>query len=237
VCFDRLELPSDLSGTKILEVGCGAGDWGRLLALRQATVIGVDIADAVIACNQKLNADLPTYSSRAGDVENRALFPANSFDAATCFNVLHHFPDTDAVIENLAHWLCDGGVVYAVEPNGGNLTNRISKFVRRLIAPVMTRLIQDTGLATVNEVRDHSMPEYLQVFARHGFECTLKMSLLRADPFPRVKPFNSFTVIAVIKWMLNKMIAHSPVAPINRGNPLVFKMRKTGRPRPAVGTA
>ncbi len=223
-CFDLLGIGRDLKGVIILEAGCGPGDWGRLLALRNARVIGVDLADEIITYNKKLNADLPTYECLTGDLENTALFSENCFDAVTCFNVLHHFPDPEAVIRNLTVWLRDGGVLYAVEPNGGNIVNRMSKIIRKIIAPFMGKFIQKKGLATVNEVKDHSMTDYRKLFGKHGFVCDLKVSVPWTGEFPQGNLLNVAKAIGVVKWLLYRAANHFPGDPINRGNPLLFRM-------------
>jgi 2-polyprenyl-3-methyl-5-hydroxy-6-metoxy-1,4-benzoquinol methylase len=218
-CFRILEFPEQMNGERMLECGCGIGDWGRVLAKRGAQVIGVDIAEAAIAANKRINATVPNYTCKTGDLEDKSLFDKHSLDAVTCFNVLHHFPSIDKVIENFAYWLKDGGVVYAVEPNGGNPAHKVGKIVR-LVLPA--KLVAEKGLATPNEMHDWSMAEYLKKFGSKGFVCTMNISMLKPmEPMPRGWSLVGF--ISQVRWAFY-FIARSFSSPINKGNPLIFKM-------------
>jgi len=218
-CFRILEFPEQMCGERMLECGCGIGDWGRALAKRGAQVIGVDIAEAAIEANKRINAAVPNYTCKAGDLEDKHLFEAHSLDAVTCFNVLHHFPSIDKVIENFAYWLKDGGVVYAVEPNGGNPAHKVGKIVR-LVLPA--KLVAEKGLATPNEMHDWSMAEYLRRFENQGLKCSLRVSLRNSVSMP--SGFDMPSLLGKIRWMLYCVCDCFIWNSINRGNPLVFRM-------------
>jgi len=223
-CYGILGFPDQMNGEKILECGCGIGDWGRALAKRGANVIGVDIAEVAIEANKRLHADVPNYTCQVGDLEDRALFEAHSLDGITCFNVLHHFPSIDKVIANFAYWLKDGGVVYAAEPNGGNPAHKVGKIVRKFLP---AKVVTEKGWATVNEMHDWSMAEYVNRFEKAGFACVMKVSMLKpADPLP--KGWSLVCIIGKIRWVFYSYARYMS-APINKGNPLVFKMRLKGQ--------
>jgi len=218
-CYQILEFPEQMNGERMLECGCGIGDWGRALAKRGAHVIGVDIAEAAIEANKRMNGTVTNYTCKAGDLEDRSLFDAHSLDGVTCFNVLHHFPSIDKVTENFAYWLKDGGVVYAVEPNGGNPAHKVGKIVRMFLP---ASFVTKKCLATINEMHDWTMPEYEQHFGASGFTCEMKLSMLKlTDPLP--KGWSLVPILAKIRWVFY-FFARYMSAPINKGNPLVFKM-------------
>jgi SAM-dependent methyltransferase len=223
-CYQILQMSEEIAGKRILECGCGLGQWGRVLAKRGAHVIGVDIAEAAIEANKRLNAHMPNYTCQVGDLEDRELFEARSLDVITCFNVLHHFPKIDKVIENFAYWLKEGGVVYAVEPNGGNPAHKIGKIVRKGLP---AKLIADRGFATVNEMHDWSMEEYLHSFGKYGFTCSLSVALWSIKSMPRGVDIAS--LLAKIRWVFYCICNRLMRNPMNRGNGLLFRMDAAGR--------
>jgi len=223
--FSELGLNSDLGGINILEAGCATGEFGVRLARNNALVTGVDISEGMIKLNRKLNAGVDNYNCMVGDIEDSSLFEPGLFDAAVCFNILHHFPDIIKVIANLTLWLCDGGIVYIEEPNGGNLTNKISKFIRKLINELFPRMLHDKKLSSENEARDYEMKQYEELFGAYGFRCVYKNSIITREKYPELHGFSLSTVISVVKWFLYFVSEIVTVKKINRGSYLVFKMK------------
>ncbi len=153
----------------ILEAGCGTGAFGRYLIRSIGekavwNVMGVDIAPAMIAWNER--HPQPYYRSQVGDLEYETLFAPETFDAALCPMVLHHFPDPQAALKNISVWLKPGGYLCIVEPNGSSPVNRFSKFIRHCIEKLMG-LEYAKRFATVNET-DHSMKSYIRWLAQNG---------------------------------------------------------------------
>src|SRR5687767_5495412 len=114
--LDRLNY--DFKGKKLLEAGCGYGDWGTRITKRGAKVVGVDISPISIQKNKQLNKNIDGYSAMVGDLEESNLFDKKSLDGVACFFVLHHFPNLDTVGKNFSEWLKQDGSVLVVEPNG-----------------------------------------------------------------------------------------------------------------------
>jgi ubiquinone/menaquinone biosynthesis C-methylase UbiE len=70
------------NGTRLLDVGCGAGGAALLAAQRGAQVVGLDASAPFIAL---ASARLPQGEFRVGDMEQLP-WPAGAFDAVTGFN-------------------------------------------------------------------------------------------------------------------------------------------------------
>ena len=113
---------------RVLDVGCGAGHWGRTV-LRdiapRATLLGVDrephfVALATAAAQQAGLHDRARYAE--GHAEALPFADA-SFDLVTCQTVLIHVPDVPAVIAEMIRVVRPGGVVLLCEPDNraGNL--------------------------------------------------------------------------------------------------------------------
>jgi SAM-dependent methyltransferase len=84
--FDALGVAD---GTRLLDVGCGAGLALTLAARRGATVAGLDAAEELVAIAR---TRLPDADIRVGELEDLP-FPDNSFTAATSFNAVQYAAD------------------------------------------------------------------------------------------------------------------------------------------------
>jgi len=225
--FNALGIGRDLTGMRVLEAGCATGDFGILLAGRGAEVTGVDLSEGMIELNSRLNASVPGYSARAGDLEDPGLFGEGAFDAVACFNVLHHFPDIGAVVANFARWLSPDGAVWAEEPNGSNPVNRLSKALRGAVKLVSPGTLHRRKLSSLNEERDYTMAEYRALFAAHGFVCERETSLTVADDAAESKR-GLDAAISLVKRSLYAATGRVFSDPMARGQYLAFVMRRGG---------
>jgi SAM-dependent methyltransferase len=109
----------------VLDVGCGVGHWGMLLASvmpEHARVTGIDREPSWIerARARALARGLEgRFTYQQGQAE-RLPFPDDSFDLTTCQTVLIHLPDPTAAISEMMRVTKPGGLVAVAEPN--NLT-------------------------------------------------------------------------------------------------------------------
>ncbi len=105
-----------VSGLKLIEVGCAAGDTARQLAERGATVLGVE-PDPVQA--EKNQSQPPSPNVRLVEAGGEAL-PAEdgTVDGVLFFRSLHHVPAElmDTALGEAARVLKKDGFLYAVEP-------------------------------------------------------------------------------------------------------------------------
>jgi DNA-binding winged helix-turn-helix (wHTH) protein/ubiquinone/menaquinone biosynthesis C-methylase UbiE len=85
---------------RVLDAGCGPGDYVMEMAHRKWHAIGIDISDHMIATAQKRSVELRKYASfQVGDMR---LLPAGwtaSFDAIICVSALQHVPKKDGHME------------------------------------------------------------------------------------------------------------------------------------------
>lgn len=90
----------DVTGLRVLDLGCGQGWFSRQLAQQGAKVVGVDISAAQIANAGRHEAEQPLgiayYHLDATRVAER--WPVRSFDLVTACMVLHDLPDATAVL-------------------------------------------------------------------------------------------------------------------------------------------
>jgi SAM-dependent methyltransferase len=106
----------------VLDVGCGIGHWGQLLAkiLPDSTrVWGID-RDPLWAGKAAERACLRGLASRFAyyvSVAEKLPFTDSSFDLVTCQTLLIHARDPVAVLNEMIRVTRPGGLVLAAEPN------------------------------------------------------------------------------------------------------------------------
>lgn len=102
-----------LKGKKVLEVGCGRGEYLALLKASGADAYGIeDSPDSVAHC---VAAGLK--AERAYLASNGQRLPHGPFDAFCVLNFLEHMPDPNAALRAAAANLAEGGVGLVEVPN------------------------------------------------------------------------------------------------------------------------
>jgi ubiquinone/menaquinone biosynthesis C-methylase UbiE len=110
-------------GLKILDVGCGTGDFLRLLApiVSPGTAVGVDLSETMIAEARQRSADnFDNLSFRVGSVLEIP-FPVGSFDRVLATQLLLHVPDPLKALAEMKRVLAPSGVISIAEIDWGTL--------------------------------------------------------------------------------------------------------------------
>jgi cyclopropane fatty-acyl-phospholipid synthase-like methyltransferase len=94
-------------GSRVLDVGCGAGLPIAAALVREHRVTGVDVSPEQI---RRARANVPSATFLVGDLMSVEL-PASSFDAAVCFYAVFHLPreEHEALFRRIERWLAPGG--------------------------------------------------------------------------------------------------------------------------------
>jgi SAM-dependent methyltransferase len=98
---------TDLAGALVLDAGCGSGRYARLAGEAGASVVGIDVSDAVEKARAQ-TAHLSNVAIVQGDLLDPPLKPA-SFDVVYSIGVLHHTPSTARAFERVARLVKPGG--------------------------------------------------------------------------------------------------------------------------------
>jgi SAM-dependent methyltransferase len=107
---------------EVLDVGCGVGHWGMILAsvMRDdVRVIGIDREAAwVEKASERARARAldARFSYRQGEA-TKLPFPDDTFDLTTCQTLLIHLRDPSAAIAEMRRVTKPGGLIAVAEPN------------------------------------------------------------------------------------------------------------------------
>jgi ubiquinone biosynthesis O-methyltransferase len=144
-----LELVGDVSGCRVLDVGCGDGEFAVELKKRGAMVVGIDSSAEMIDAAKKRsklqNAEVNFQVAMAEHLP----FPAEHFDVVTAITILCFVDDAAPVFREIARVLRPGGRLVI-----GELGKRSTWAAgRRLRAWLGSRLWRRGRFRTANELR------------------------------------------------------------------------------------
>jgi SAM-dependent methyltransferase len=164
----------------VLDVGCGVGHWGMLLAAvmrNDVRVTGIDReqrwVDEATARARARGLDA-RFTYRQGEAQ-RLPFSDASFDLVTCQTVLIHMPDPAAVVREMMRVAKPGGLLFVAEPNNmteslllDSITNKAS--IDDVIDLVRFQLTCERGKVALGE-GDNSLGDRVPgLFAAQGLE-------------------------------------------------------------------
>jgi 2-polyprenyl-3-methyl-5-hydroxy-6-metoxy-1,4-benzoquinol methylase len=116
------QLPPDLSGKRVLDVGCGAGRLSIACARRGAAVTGFDFSEPAIriaALNAACSGTEVRFEAR--EIEEFCASATEPFDIVTMVGVLEHVPDPVQTLGSLNRVVAPGGLLVTSSPNFVNL--------------------------------------------------------------------------------------------------------------------
>ena len=112
----------------ILDVGCGVGMLGTVLAAlgrSDVSLLGTDFQGTL------LDEARTGYAARVEADVHHLPFRDNSFAAAIASNSLHHFPDPNQAMVEIARVLQPGGVLVTCDPRHLPPLEKLKKLLRR----------------------------------------------------------------------------------------------------------
>jgi ubiquinone/menaquinone biosynthesis C-methylase UbiE len=95
---------------RLIDVGCGTGAAVRAAAAVAERAVGIDLSAAMVERGRELAGELPNVELLEADAETIP-FADGSFTAALCTTSLHHYPDPERAVAEIARVLSGGGRV------------------------------------------------------------------------------------------------------------------------------
>ena len=112
--LDWIDAHARISGTRVLDIGCGGGILSDSMARRGARVLGIDLAVKALKVAQlhALEAGTPNIEYREVAAEALAAETPGAFDTVTCMEMLEHVPDPSSVVAACASLTKPGGWIF-----------------------------------------------------------------------------------------------------------------------------
>ena len=108
----RPESDDSLAGRRVLDVGCGAGQFLAALAVRGCECHGTELS----AETATRAAELTGIRLHVGPIE-ATMYPEGFFDLISVWHVLEHLQDPDATLRNCRQWIRERGTLMIAVPN------------------------------------------------------------------------------------------------------------------------
>jgi ubiquinone/menaquinone biosynthesis C-methylase UbiE len=122
-------------GDRLLDIGCGDGDFALLAKNKFKEVFGVDISPiAIQRCNIKIanRIDKDYFHFLVHDVDEGLPFNDSYFDAVTCIALLEHIIYPPSLLKEIRRVLKNRGELVILVPNDAWLVYRLQSLVGKI---------------------------------------------------------------------------------------------------------
>lgn len=143
---------------RLLDLGCGAGEFSARLAALGWRVCGLELVEAQAARARALGIQVV-----AGEVSGGLPYRAKEFDLVFAGELIEHLIDTDGFLTEIHRVLRPGGVLVLTTPNLASLENRLRLLLGRYPNWV------DYRLGSSGHVRAYTPRVLRAQLAAHGF--------------------------------------------------------------------
>jgi len=125
---------ADFKAKDVLEIGCGIGTDGLEFAKRGAHYVGIDLSPhSVELARERFDLFNVTGALKVANAEKRLPFKDETFDHVYSFGVLHHSPNTQAMIHEIYRVLRSGGTFTVMLYNRSSINYYIEiMFLRKI---------------------------------------------------------------------------------------------------------
>jgi ubiquinone/menaquinone biosynthesis C-methylase UbiE len=152
------QLPQRLG--EVLEVGCGTGEFTRLLAERCERVVAVDLSPRMIETARARLKDHPNVEYLVADAASWE-FPSERFDCAASIATLHHLP-LGPMLAKTRDALKPGGTLLLLD------LHRARTAADRLVSALAVPISKAIRLASTGSLTERQAPELQKAWEEHG---------------------------------------------------------------------
>lgn len=109
-----IRLLGDVHGVRILDLGCGQGQFATMLHEKGAQVTGIDLGKELVTLAEKKNKELKSRTGSMvtyyhGSADDLYMMKNESFDRVVCVLALQNMEKLEKVVEEVARVLTRGG--------------------------------------------------------------------------------------------------------------------------------
>ena len=152
------QLPQCLG--EALEVGCGTGEFTRLLARRCDSVLAVDLSPRMIEVARARSKDHPNVEYLLADAASWE-FPSERFDCVASIATLHHLP-LGSMLARMRGALKPGGTLILLD------LYRARTAADRLVSALALPTSKAIRLARTGALAERQAPELQKAWEEHG---------------------------------------------------------------------
>lgn len=154
----------NLSGLKVLEIGCGRGGFSKYLLESGAELVAADFSDSAVAIAKRLLQNAPHCEAIVADIQDIP-FPDNTFDVVVSLETLEHVPDPDKGLAELVRVTKGGGKLIIATPNYFGLLGLYRKY----------REVTGRGFSEVGQPINHPLKVIDRVHKLQQLKCTVDL--------------------------------------------------------------
>jgi SAM-dependent methyltransferase len=173
------------SNDNVLDVGCGdASNYQSWLVKQVGHLSALDISPSGVATARRMGIDAKIH-----DLSQRFPFDDNTFEGATCIEVLEHLYDPKFTVQEIYRVLRPGGLLVASVPNNGYFRERLKALTRAELSTSITDFGNEWKGA---HIRFYSLRSLSRMFQVSGFEIESIKSNRDASIFDGLDAFGGY---------------------------------------------
>ncbi|MBT4387937.1 class I SAM-dependent methyltransferase [Candidatus Woesearchaeota archaeon] len=173
---EMLQLLGDIKSQKLLDLGCGFGDYVKIYSKKGAIVTAVDNSEKEIEHAQKLN--IPNAKFIVSDISKKFPFKDSSFDIITSSLVFDHLEDLIYLFQECNRVLKNKGIMVFSVSNPvfyqeKSIVGKIKILGKKIIFGnyfERRKIVRKWGGTATMEHYHKPLEDYFSAFLENGFE-------------------------------------------------------------------